>query len=177
VSGNGRKTGVVASFEHLDSLLAAIRAVRAAGHTDLTVFSPVPCEEVDKLLMKPKSPVRYITFLGAVGGFLGAFVLTILSSLIWSLIVGGKPIISIPPFLVPVFELTILLGGLATLAAVLYFGRLPARRSEGFRGEFTDDRFGLFVEVPREPAESVRALLKEHHAERTWLEPEEGGER
>ena len=34
----------------------------------------------------------------------------------WPLLVGGKPIGSIPPYVVIIFELTILLGALSTVA-------------------------------------------------------------
>ncbi len=165
-------TGVVGSFAHLDSLLAAIAAVRREGW-ELEVFSPTPRHEIAHALAGRKSPVRYITFTGAVTGLAIAFLLTIGSSLIWNLIVGGKPVVSIVPFMVPAFELTILLGGLATLLAILHFGRVPSRRSAGYDPAFSDDRFGLFARVPAEQFAAARALLEDYRAERCWTVPAE----
>jgi hypothetical protein len=162
------RVGVAAAFEHLDSLLAAIGALRARGFQDLEAFSPVPCHALEHALPERRSPVRYATFSGALAGMAVAFLLTILTALLWDLITGGKPVVSLPPFLVPVFELTVLGGGLATLLAVLHFSRLPARKSAGFDPRFTDDRFGLFVETPASRAGEARAILEEHHAERSW---------
>lgn len=132
--------GVVGSFEHMDSLIEAIGAVKEAGH-EFEVFSPTPRHEIEHAIGARKSPVRYITFTGALTGLALAFVMTIGTSLIWSMITGGKPIISLVPFLVPAFELTILLGGIATLLAILHFARVPSRLSPGFHPSFSDDRF------------------------------------
>ena len=49
----------------------------------------------------------------ALTGTATGFSLTIWTSLKWELITGGKPVVSIPPFVIIAFELTILLGGLA----------------------------------------------------------------
>jgi molybdopterin-containing oxidoreductase family membrane subunit len=160
-------TGVVGSFVHMDSLIEAIEAVKAAGH-EFEVFSPTPRHEIEHAIGARKSPVRYVTFLGALSGLTIAFLLTILSSLVWNLIVGGKPVVSIIPFLVPAFELTILFGGIATLVAILHFGRVPSRASVGYHPTFSDDRFGLFLQLPSERFDEGRSLLEAHHAERCW---------
>jgi hypothetical protein len=169
------RTGVVGSFEHLDSLVEAIQAVKAAGYLDFEVFSPAPRHEIEHALGQRKSPVRYVTFFGALTGMAVAFGLTILTSLIWNMVVGGKAIVSIPPFLVPVFELTILFGGIATLLAILHFARIPSHRSPGYHPSFSDDRFGLFVNLEPEQIETVRIILERNHAERCWQVPPEGG--
>lgn len=163
--------GVVGCFEHLDRLIAAIGAARKAGFRELRVYSPTPRHEIAHALPAPRSPVRLLTFQGALVGLGTAFALTIGSSLVWKLITGGKPVVSIVPFLVPAFELTILFGGLATLFGVLFFGGLPGRRTAAHDPRFSDDRFGLFVQTERRKA--IEALLREHGAERVWAVGEE----
>ena len=163
-----RETGVVGSFEHMDSLIEAIAKVREAGYHDLEVYSPVPRHEIEAALARPKSPVKFITFIGAVSGLVTAFALTILSSLIWNMIVGGKPIISIVPFLVPAFELTILFGGIATLLAIFHFSRVPSRRAKAHHPRFSDDRFGLFVRAQVGCEAKLARMLAEAHAEESW---------
>ncbi len=58
---------------------------------------------------------------------------TCLTSLSWPLIVGGKPIVSLPPFLIIAFALTILFGALSTFLGFLLLSRLPSLR--GIRSE------------------------------------------
>jgi len=117
--------GLVGSFRHLDSLLEAIEQLRQAGHRNLRTLSPVPHHAIDEALEKPPSPVRYFTLVGCLLGGATGLVLTIATALHYPLITGGKPIISIPPFLIIVFELTILFGGLLTLGGMLLNARLP----------------------------------------------------
>ncbi|MGZ8432659.1 MAG: quinol:electron acceptor oxidoreductase subunit ActD, partial [Candidatus Deferrimicrobiaceae bacterium] len=57
----------------------------------------------------------------------------ILTTLSWPLIVGGKPIVSVPPFLIIAFALTILFGALSTFAGFLLLSRLPSL--QGIRSE------------------------------------------
>ena len=39
--------GVLGVFQHLDATVAAIRQLKAGGHRDLTVYSPIPRHELD----------------------------------------------------------------------------------------------------------------------------------
>ncbi len=64
------------------------------------------------------------------------------------------------------FELTILLGGLATVLGVLVLGRLPKLRpSPMYDPRFTLDRFGVAVACPPDKADAVKSLLTESGAE------------
>jgi hypothetical protein len=55
----------------------------------------------------------------------GGAALAVWASLDWPLIVGGKEIVALPAFSVIIFELTILLGALSTVAGLFLTGRLP----------------------------------------------------
>lgn len=57
-------TGVLGSFVHVDAAVDAIRALKAQGHTDLTVYSPAPNHEIEEALDHPVSPVRLFTLIG-----------------------------------------------------------------------------------------------------------------
>jgi hypothetical protein len=46
----------------------------------------------------------------------------------WPLIVAGKPLISIPPFIVVAFACTILLGGIFSFVGFLYLSGMPSLR-------------------------------------------------
>ena len=159
---------VLGIFAHVDTTLQAIRDLRAEGFSDLTVYTPVPVEEIEEEVEKvrPLSKVRLFTVVGGLTGTTTAFFLTIWSSLKWSLVTGGKDPVSIPPFIIIAFELTILFGGLATLLAILVLGRLPRLRpSPTYDPRFTVDRFGVAVTCPMDRAESVKSLLSAAGAE------------
>lgn len=158
--------GLVGSFSHLDSLLQAIEKLRAAGHGNLQALSPVPHHAIDEALEKPASPIRFFTLVGCLLGAATGFALTIMTSLSYPLIVGGKPIVSIPPFLIIVFELTILFGGLLTLGGMLLHARLPrVGVGPAYDPRFSEDRFGLWVRCEERDYENVRRLLEGAGAE------------
>jgi hypothetical protein len=159
---------VLGVFAHVDTTLDAIRKLRARGFSDLTVYTPVPVEEIEEEIEKvrPLSAVRLFTLAGALTGTATGFFLTIWSSLKWELVTGGKAPVSFPPFIIIAFELTILFGGLATVAAMLLLGRLPKTKpSTTYDPRFTLDRFGVAVDCPPETANQVRALLTSSGAE------------
>jgi Protein of unknown function (DUF3341) len=153
---------VLGVFAHVDTTLDAIRKLRARGFSELTVYTPVPVEEIEEEIEKVRqlSAVRLFTLLGALTGTATGFFLTIWSSMRWELVTGGKDPVSYPPFIIIAFELTILFGGLATLIAMLLLGKLPKTKpSVTYDPRFTVDRFGVAVACPPETADQVRALL------------------
>jgi ActD protein len=159
---------VLGVFAHVDTTLDAIRKLREKGFSELTVYTPVPVEEIEEEIEKirPLSKVRFFTLLGGLTGTATGFFLTIWSSLKWELVTGGKAPVSYPPFIIIAFELTILFGGLATLAALLLLGRLPKLKpSATYDPRFTLDRFGVAVACPTETADQVRSLLTAAGAE------------
>lgn len=161
-------TNVLGVFAHVDTTLQAIRDLRAKGFSNLTVYTPVPVEEIEHEIDKvePLSKVRLFTLIGALTGTATGFFLTIWSSLKWELVTGGKAPVSIPPFVIIAFELTILLGGLATALAVLILGRLPrVKPSPTYDPRFTVDRFGVAVACPPDKVESVQSMLTAAGAE------------
>ena len=159
---------VVGIFAHADTTVRAIHALRGRGLTDFTVYTPIPVEEIEEAVEhgRPVSPVRLFTLVGGLTGALTGFGLTIWSSLKWNLVVGGKPIVSIPPFVIIAFELTILLGGLCTLLGLLVLGKLPRLRpSASYDPRFSTDRFGITVRCPAEMADVARQCLRDAGAQ------------
>ena len=118
---------VLGVFAHVDTTIDAIRQLRAKGFSNLTVYSPVPVEEIEEEMEhgRPLSKVRLFSIAGALTGTATAFFLTIWTSMKWELVTGGKDPVSIPPFIIIAFELSILLCGLATLLSVLVLAKLP----------------------------------------------------
>jgi hypothetical protein len=153
---------VLGVFAHVDTTVHALEELRAKGYHDVTVYTPVPVHEIEEVVERdrPVSRVRLFTLIGGLLGTVSGFTLTIWSSLHWGLVTGGKPIASIPPFVVIAFELTILFGGIATLVGMAILGRLPRLTpSAAFDPRFTNDRFGVAVHCAPERSASVRGIL------------------
>src|SRR5262249_12673438 len=94
------------------------------------------------------------------------FFLRIWTSLRWELLTGGKATVSIPPFVIIAFELTILLGGLASALAILVLGRLPRLKpSATYDPRFTLGRFGGAVDCAPHKIDSVSSVLSGAGAE------------
>lgn len=159
---------VLGVFAHVDTTVRALEDLKAKGYHDLTVYTPVPIHEIEDVLERdrPVSRVRLFTLIGGLSGTASGFFLTIWSSLQWGLITGGKPVASIPPYVVIAFELTILFGGVATLLGLIVLARLPRLRpSPTFDPRFTNDRFGVAVQCAPERGASVRQILTAAGAE------------
>src|SRR5216683_6050748 len=159
--------GVLGVFQYLDATLDAIKTLRAAGHTDFTVYSPIPRHEIEDALGQAVSPVRMFTLIGGIAGCaIGAW-LTLWMSYDWPIVVGGKPVGSVPPYVVIMFEMTILFGALSTILGILFNSAFAARRlgTIAWDPRFTNDKFGIFVPCGPGAAAAVEQLLRASGAE------------
>jgi hypothetical protein len=116
------------TFDDKDAFIAKLRELTAAGTPvqRIQVATPFPVHEVFHILKTPASPLKFFTFTGALTGFCAGFALTLYTVWHWPLITSGKPIFSLPPFTIIAFELTILLGAIASLLGFLHLNRLPS---------------------------------------------------
>jgi hypothetical protein len=156
---------VLASFVHLDSATEALRALKARGFRDLTVYTAAPNHEIEEILDEPVSWVRAFTLIGGLIGVTSGFVMTFWMSLDWPLLVGGKPIATVPPYVAIAFELTILYGALSTVFGMLVLSLSKSLKGRPFNPAFTDDRIGVFVPCPPDQTEAVRRLFAEAGSE------------
>lgn len=163
MSDSVRVIGVFASEEEC---VAGIENLRRAGYAQPRVFAPIPSERILEALELPKSPVRSCVLAGGITGALSGFALTIGTSLTWPHVAGGKPIISLTPYIIIAFELMILFGALSGIAGFLIFGRLPRLESiRGYSPRFTDDRFGVLVTCAPEQGVRVEMALRDAGAQ------------
>jgi hypothetical protein len=122
-------------FEDREQFLEALRRLVREGVPGerIRVITPFGVPEVEEILPGKRSRVRLFALVGAAGGTVTGLAFTILTSLSWPLVIGGKPIVSLPPFIIIAFALTILFGALSTFAGFLLLSRLPSLR--GIRSE------------------------------------------
>lgn len=154
------KPGVLAAFEHIDAATEAIRALRARGHKDVTVYSSHPNHELEEALEAPVSPVRLFTLFGGLVGCTAGFAMSIWMNLDWPVLVGGKPMASVPAFVVLGFELMVLLGALSSVFGVALLAVLLHNRGAAYDPRFSDDRIGIFVPAGGDQARAVEELVR-----------------
>ena len=106
---------VMGLFKYEDDFLSAARNLRTAGYDDLALMSPIPLHEAEEILGIGKSPVRHFSLAGALIGAVSGFTLAVATALVFILPTAGRAIITVPPYLIITYEMTILFGVLSTL--------------------------------------------------------------
>lgn len=154
--------GVLGSFVHVDGAVDAIKGLRARGHTDLTVYTAAPNHEIEEALEHRVSPVRLFTLFGGITGCVSGLAMTFWMSLDWPLLVGGKPIATVPPYVVMMFELMVLFGALWTVWGVALLSLRKPTTGIAYDESFTDDRIGIFVPCTADRAGEVESLLAQN---------------
>lgn len=161
--------GLLAAYQHEDSAIAAIRGLKENGYKGFTVFTPAPNHAVAEAIGSKISWVRLWTLVGGLTGLFLGFLMTVWMSIDFPIVVGGKVIPSLIPYVVIGFELTILIGALSTVAGLL-FNIWVTKKPAEFDPRFTDDRIGIFVPCPVERRTAVQQLLESSGAEEVRVE-------
>lgn len=166
------RTGVLGVFAHLDTATEAITRLKREGF-EVTTYSPTPRHEVEEAMQTPESPVRIFTLTGAFTGTAAGTALATWTSIDWPLIVGGKEIVALPAFSVIMFELTILLGALSTVAGLFILGRLPhigPPEAPMYHPSFTGGNFGVFAHAPRDRYDAAQQIMSEAGSEEVLVD-------
>lgn len=164
--------GILASYEYLDSTVEAIERLRKAGFREIRAYTPYPEHHIEHALGYGESPVRVWTLVGGLTGTATGFAFTVWTAVDWPLIVGGKPMVSIPAYVVIAFELTVLFGVLATIIGLFVLGRLPSvKPGVVYDPEFSAGRYGVYVETAPGRIDEARRILEAQEP----IEVREGG--
>jgi hypothetical protein len=163
---------LMAAFADEDACVRGIEALQSTGLGRPRVFSPFASEHIAKALQAPRSPVRLWVLVGGISGCVSGFALTIGLVTEYPRMVAGMPIVSIPPFVIIAFELTILFGALVGVLGFLVHGRFPALApAPGYSPRFSNDRFGLVFECTAALQPRVEAVLRAAGAAEVTYEP------
>jgi hypothetical protein len=154
-------------FDSEEKVIKATRAVREAGHRIHDVYTPYAVHGLDAAQGLKPSKLTWVTFLAGLTGLTAALSLQIYTSAIaWKLNVGGKPFLSLPAFVPVSFELTVLFGGLATVAAFFIRTKLFPGKQALVLPRVTDDRFAIAL-VADAKAGALETVLRHHGAVET----------
>ena len=155
------RQGFFALFHHLDSTIDACKALRAKGYETFRAYAPLPEHHLlEDGLGLTRSPVRVFTLVGGLTGAATGFAFTSWTSVDWPMVTGGKPILSIPAYVVIAFELAILFGALATVIGLFINARLPNfNPMVAYHPECSSGCFGIYIAAPADKADEVRGIL------------------
>jgi hypothetical protein len=144
--------GILAEFDTATELVDAATRVREAGFTKTDAFSPFPLHEIDEALGIKRSILPYLIFAGGVTGLFSGIGLEYYVHVFdWPIIVGGRPAFSIPAFVPPAFELTILFSAFTAVFGMLFLNGLPSPYHPVFNvprfALATREKFFLLIEA------------------------------
>lgn len=169
MSDTPRYYGCMAVFDTQETLLEAVRMLRATGFHDLEVYTPCPLEDLNELLPPRSSSVAWSAFLGGACAGVGTLGVEYYAAVFsYPIRVGGRPFASWPAFIPPALEMTFLFAAVAAVLAMLLGNRLPQWYHPVFHVDrFTrvsQDAFALVVRAQAGyDADSLAALLRRLH--------------
>ena len=161
-------TFLIATFSDSQALMRAVQAVRAGDFRIYDVYSPYPIHGMDHALGLRHSRLPWVTFFVGIGALALALSFQFYTTVWdWPLNVGGKPDNSTLAFVPICFEITVLLSGLATVAALLFRTRLFPGKRECLAAEgVTNNKFALVLRQRSQDLQQASAIL-EHNGAKT----------
>lgn len=171
--------GIMAEFDTATELVDAAREVRDAGFTKTDAFSPFPLHEIDEALGIKRSILPYLIFAGGLTGLLSGLGLVYFVHVIdYPIIVGGRPHFSLPAFIPPMYELTILLSAATAVFGMLFLNGLPSPYHPVFNvprfALASREKFFLIIEAKDDKYdyESTRSFMEGLKAQEVFDVPE-----
>lgn len=117
----------MAEFDTTTDVVKAAEKVRLAGFTKTDAFSPFPIHEMDEALGIKRSILSFLVFGGGITGLILGLGLQIYTHVIdYPIMVAGRPHFSLPAFIPPAYEMTILLAAFTAVFGMLLLNGLPS---------------------------------------------------
>ena len=171
--------GIMAEFDTAAQLVVAARTMREAGYTKTDAFSPYPIHEIDEAIGIKRSILPYMIFAGGVTGLLSGLGLVYFVHVIdYPIIVGGRPHFSLPAFIPPMYELTILFAAATAVFGMLFLNGLPAPYHPVFNvprfALATREKFFLLIEAKdsQYDSESTKSFMESLNPQEVFDVPE-----
>jgi hypothetical protein len=130
----------------------AVNRLRAAGvaDADITVISSAPMDDFEFSRIGGTNKLWHAASLGGFLGLVGSTALTVSTSRAWPINVGNMPTVAWWPFLIPIFEVTMLGAILATALTLIVTAGLGRRRPALYDPAVSDGQILVGIESPAE---------------------------
>jgi hypothetical protein len=172
--------GLMAEFTSTDALLSAAERVHQEGYTRIDALTPIPVHGLAEAMGYDDRRIQKMILAGGLAGTLFGLGLQLHINLInfninlggvylsgYPLNIGGRPLVSLPAFIVPAFETTILFASLTAVLGTLALCGFPQPyhpvfNVKRFRERGSTDGLFLCVEAddPKFNVTGTRELLQ-----------------
>lgn len=157
-------------FRDPDTTAETLDKLRGMGITDhdIAVISsvPYPARVLGRPMVWERLP--WISLSGAFVGFLIGVFLNAGTPLLYTIRVGGQPVIPIPPSLVLTYEFTMMGLIVSTFLGVLWESFFPSYGPKYYHRLLSHGRVGILFRCPAEKEAEARAMLEAQGAERVF---------
>lgn len=164
---NNKLYGVMAEFDSPAAILRAAEQVRDAGYRRWDTFTPFPIHGMEKVMGLGNSLVGWVSLALGAGAFMSVVgLIWFANAFDYPLIVGGKPMFSVPMTFVPSYIMLIMGSAVGALIGMLALNQLPRLHHPllgNKRFEFASrDKFYLVIGAtdPKFSATDVKKLLE-----------------
>lgn len=153
--------------ENADAAANATEALEQAGYTnenfEILTGSPFPEGAFGE--REPKHKLYVFPFMGALLGLSVALLLTSATQAAYPLVVGGKPILSLPAMTIIAYEGTMLGAILFTVLGIFFESRIPNPNAGIYDTRITEGYIGITVEVSEDRLNATQQLFQRSGAE------------
>ena len=158
---------LIALFDDLNPAAEGIEKLRNLGIEDenMNVISGIPVTE--PMLGRPHvwTNVPRLALGGSLGGFVIGLLLAAAAPLSYPISTGGLSMISIPPSIVIVFEMTMLGMLISTFLGVFLDSRFPSYSPKEYIPEISDGKIAILFQCPEDKEQEIKEDLTKLGAE------------
>jgi hypothetical protein len=166
---------VLGLFESVDTAAAATGQLLENGFTgrdfDILSSSPFPHGAFGEA--DPQHNLYVFPIIGALSGLIMGILVTAGTQIANPLVTGGKPILSIPPMLVIMYEGTMLGALIFTVLGVLFESRLPSAGPRVYDTRITEGYIGVVVSGTQDQVESAARIMNSAGADGLKMDGDE----
>ena len=161
------KRSVLGLYTSEDVVADTMDALQDAGYTssEYEVLTDTPYPEGTFGEAEPTHKLYRWPLIGAACGFIVAIILTSGTQLAFPLVTGGKPVLSIPPMTIIIYEGTMLGAIIFTVIGIVFESRLPRMFMGAYDERITEGYIAVSVTTEEERVGRAEEVLRQSGAE------------
>ena len=161
------KRSVLGLYTDEDAAADALDNLRDAGFGDgeYEILTGTPYPEGTFGEAEPKHNLYRWPLIGAICGFTIALLITAGTSIAYPLTTGGKPILSIPPMAIIMYEGSMLGAIIFTVIGIIFESRLPRIFMGAYSEKITEGHIGVTVTTTEDKTSVAEEALEKAGAE------------